>query len=86
MESEWDTFPSKRVFEIGVLVWLMRLMFFLCLDIDISYRYFFSMLVILIGLLIVFYSNRNDLEQLNIKEEKIELVYLTTCFSMAPAK
>ena len=66
-----------RVIFIGLII---SLIIFLGLKIDITYRYFLSILVIFFEILIAFYLNKNELEQLIIKEEELKLTFFNKVF------
>lgn len=71
---------NRNIWILVIIGLIISLLFFLWVNIDVSYRYFWSMLLVFIGILIVFYLNRNELEQLNIKDEKIELFFFNKTF------
>lgn len=80
------TFKFKATY-LNKILWIMVLIgliislaIFLGLRMDLSYRYFLSMIIIFIGILIVFYLNRNELDQLSINEEELELIYFNKVF------
>ena len=67
----------KRLIIISLVV---SVLLFLGLNIDLSYRYFLSMLFVFTGLLVVFYQNRYELEKLKIQDENIELSFFNKVF------
>lgn len=67
----------KRLIIIGVLV---SVILFLGLKIDLSYRYFLSILFVFLGLLIVFYQNKNELEKIKIEDDRVKLTYFNKVF------
>ena len=67
----------KRLFTIGVLV---SISLFVGLDIDLGFRYFLSMLFVFIGLLIVFYLNKNDPETIKFHGDKFEVTFFNKFF------
>ena len=69
--------PIKRLIVIGVIV---SIILFVGLEIELSYRYFLSMLIVFIGLLIVFYKNKYELEKIKLQGEQIELAFFNKVF------
>jgi hypothetical protein len=53
---------------------------FIALKFDLSYRYFLSMLIVFLGLLIVFYVNRNEPEKIDIEGDKIKISFFNKVF------
>lgn len=53
---------------------------FIAFKVDLSYRYFLSMLIIFLGLLIVFYLNRNEPEKLDIEGDRIKISFFNKVF------
>lgn len=80
------TFKFKAKY-LNKIIWIMvlfgliiSLAIFFGLRMDLSYKYFLSMIIIFIGILVVFYLNRNELDQLSINEEELELIYFNKVF------
>lgn len=86
------TIKFKAIYLTKALWWLIIIgiiistSIFLSLNIDLSYRYFFSVVIVFIGIIVVFYLNRNELERLDIDGEKIKLSYFNkVIFKRKPA-
>ena len=62
---------------IGVLI---SAVVFLTLNIVIEYKYFLSIFVVFIGIMIVFYLNRFEPDSIKISNEKIEISYFNKSF------
>lgn len=81
-----ETIRLKPVYLIKGLVWIapigivLSLVLFLCLKIDLSYRYFLSMILVFIALLVVFYMNKEELEKICIIENKLEFHFFNKVF------
>jgi hypothetical protein len=71
---------NKILWRLVIIGLAISLLIFIGLDIDLIYRYFISMMIIFVGILIVFYLNKNEIEQLNIEDEKLELIYFNKVF------
>lgn len=71
---------NKMLWRLVIIGVIISLTIFIGLDIDISFRYFLSMLIVFIGLLIVFYRNKNELQKLNIGDDKFEIIYFNKVF------
>lgn len=71
---------NRLLWRVVVIGTILSLFIFIGLDIDISFRYFLSMLIVFTGLLIVFYRNRHDLHKLSIEEDTVELIYFNKVF------
>jgi cytochrome c biogenesis protein CcdA len=78
------TYLNKIIWTMVLIGLIITLAIFLGLRMDLICRYFISMIIILMGILIVFYLNRNELDQLNINEEELELIYFNRVFWKRP--
>lgn len=75
---------NRLLWRLIVIGTILSLFIFIGLDIDISFRYFLSMLIVCAGFLIVFYRNRHDLQKLSIEEDKVELIFFNKVFFKKP--
>ncbi|ASB48637.1 hypothetical protein [Alkalitalea saponilacus] len=66
-----------RMFIVSIV---LSLFMFTALDIDYSFIYLFSMIIVFIGVLSVFYLNRKDVEFIEIKDSTVEIHYFNKSF------
>ena len=67
----------KKLLYGGVLI---SVLIFFGLDIDISYRYFISVLLVFVGLLYVFYLNKNFPEYIDIQDDQLKIAFSNKMF------
>ena len=65
------------LFSIGFVI---SIFIFLGFKIDLSYRYSLSVFIVFLGIIVVFYLNRNELEELSIMGDEIKLSYFNKVF------
>jgi hypothetical protein len=71
---------TKLFWRLAVIGIITSLVIFTTFNIDIAFRYMFSMLIIFAGLLFVFYINRNEPEYINIEKDTIKITYFNKAF------
>jgi type IV secretory pathway VirB3-like protein len=80
------TIKFKAFFLKKALIWLavigvpLSFFIFLLIKIGFIYLYFLSMFIVFVGLLIVFYLNKYDLESIKIQGEHIEFKFFNKAF------
>lgn len=74
------TYLAKAFLWLIIIGILISSVIFLGLKLDLSYRYFFSMVIVFSGILIAFYLNRNELERLDVNVEQITLSFFNKVF------
>lgn len=71
---------NKHLKWLVIIGLVICVVLFLFLKIDLSYRYFLCMLIIFMGLLIVFYNNKNEPEKIIIEGDRIEFSFFNKVF------
>lgn len=75
------TLYFENILKKFILICLaVSVLIFFGLDVDISYRYFLSMILIFSGLLIVFYINRDEPELIKCYDDKLEFTFFNKVF------
>jgi hypothetical protein len=69
------SYLTKGIWLLIIIGGCSSLSIFLILDVEMSYRYLLSMIIIFIGILILFYVNRFEPELLSIDDETIHIDY-----------
>lgn len=81
-----ETIKIRAVSLRKSLVWLaiisvpLCVFLFLWVEIDFIFSYILCMVFVFIGLLIVFYLNKKELEKIKIEDDKIKLTYFNKVF------
>lgn len=73
-------FLNKGFLYLIVTGIIVSLIIFITLSIDITFRYMFSMLIVFAGLLVVFFTNRNEPEKIEIKDNNIHITFFNKVF------
>lgn len=74
------SYLTKCIWWLIIIGVLLSSIIFLTLNIDLEYRYFLSMIFVFIGILIVFYLNRFEIEKIQFSKEKITLTFYNKFF------
>ncbi|NOX85095.1 MAG: hypothetical protein GXO86_03870 [Chlorobi bacterium] len=74
------TFLNKGFLYLIVIGVIISLIIFITLRIDITFRYMLSTLIVFVGLLFLFFVNRNEPEKIEIKDKKIYITFFNRSF------
>lgn len=80
------SYLQKLIWGLIIIGVVFSLVVFLGFDVDIFYGYFLSVMVVFIGVLLVFYFNRYDVEELRLNEENVDLVFFNKVFFKKESK
>ncbi len=74
------TFLNGLILKMIALSLIISVLMFAVLNIDYSLVFFFSMLIVFCGVLLVFYLNRYDVEIIKITDKNIDIEYFNKSF------
>jgi len=74
------TFLTKAFWVLIIIGVIISIIIFLSLKTDLTYRYMLSMLIVFLGILVVFFVNRNEPEKIEIREGRIQISFFNKVF------